>query len=639
MVPWLNQDFRFGKEVVTSYPSTNSLSSQGTQLVNDISSAGGLGYILIGHSQGGLISRYAAQYFQTQNPNASPVKGVVTMDTPNQGADIAATGGPTILVGFEFFAQYLWGVTGCSTPDDNGVCFLAWTALNAAPPLADGFYSSLPDMQDMLPGSTFLTTVNGYKEDFVQAGIIGNTPQRWNEARILWDTISPFIYPPIICEPDEPESPCGERAFALIVEETYDTVETALLATIIEQIFDPCDDLSAQIEYYTEILIGMDAIDAFWNLIVSGGSASDAIVQSSSQNYPSATAVQYPINGADSHLRSTRSPYDRTALDQVLGGPQFNVPTQASCAFSASPSSYSISAGAGTAALELNTGAGCQWSAVSNAPWITITSGATGISSENIEFSVAANPVTVPRTGAIQAGNGSATISFPVTQAGVCLYSLSASNIAIQPGGGSFTVTVVTNTGCVWSVVSNSSWLTVTSGASGTGSGSFTLTAAPNSNDTDLVGTITVMNQTLTVTLGDPAGAPSTGSVTLNGGPLSTIYNPCYTPSWPYVSCPYTFYDDGFIAVTVGGQTFTQWYEGGTFTTAQVATGLASQMNSPDSLVSATASGSTITIRSAINGAATNYALSTSYGYNTEFFSWPAVTATVSGPNLTGGSN
>ena len=418
MVPWLNQDFRFGKEVVTSYPSTNSLSSQGTQLVNDISSAGGLGYILIGHSQGGLISRYAAQYFQTQNPNASPVKGVVTMDTPNQGADIAATGGPTILVGFEFFAQYLWGVTGCSTPDDNGVCFLAWTALNAAPPLADGFYSSLPDMQDMLPGSTFLTTVNGYKEDFVQAGIIGNTPQRWNEARILWDTISPFIYPPIICEPDEPESPCGERAFALIVEETYDTVETALLATIIEQIFDPCDDLSAQIEYYTEILIGMDAIDAFWNLIVSGGSASDAIVQSSSQNYPSATAVQYPINGADSHLRSTRSPYDRTALDQVLGGPQFNVPTQASCAFSASPSSYSISAGAGTAALELNTGAGCQWSAVSNAPWITITSGATGISSENIEFSVAANPVTVPRTGAIQAGNGSATISFPVTPGG-----------------------------------------------------------------------------------------------------------------------------------------------------------------------------------------------------------------------------
>lgn len=35
---------------------------------------------------------------------------------------------------------------------------------------------------------------------------------------------------------------------------------------------------------------------------------------------------------------------------------------------------------------------------------------------------------------------------------------------------------------CVWSAVSNASWLTITSGVSGTGAGSFTLTAAAATN-------------------------------------------------------------------------------------------------------------------------------------------------------------
>jgi len=110
----------------------------------------------------------------------------------------------------------------------------------------------------------------------------------------------------------------------------------------------------------------------------------------------------------------------------------------------ATPSIFSISGNGGTGTFGVGTGTSCQWSAVSQASWLTITSGSSGTAAGNVAFSVAANPVTIPRTGTIQAGNGSATATFTVTEVGACTYSLSTSQIAIQPGGGTYTVSVNT---------------------------------------------------------------------------------------------------------------------------------------------------------------------------------------------------
>ena len=184
--------------------------------------------------------------------------------------------------------------------------------------------------------------------------------------------------------------------------------------------------------------------------------------------------------------------------------------------------------------------------------------------------------------------------------------------------------------------MSNSNWLTITAGGSGTGSGSFTLTATPNPNDTDLVGTITVMNQTMTVILGDPTGAPGAGRVTINGAPQHRIIQPCKLPEDP---CPELIYNSGSVSVTVGSQTFYVGYGDPSDTATALASALAGQMNYSDSPLSATASGSTINIRSSINGAATNYSLSTSDTYDAGYFSSSAFTATTSGQALTGGSN
>ncbi|MGI0085390.1 MAG: hypothetical protein ACREBQ_09945, partial [Nitrososphaerales archaeon] len=78
----------------------------------------------------------------------------------------------------------------------------------------------------------------------------------------------------------------------------------------------------------------MDNIDGIWNTLSDPfGVGSDGIVQADSQNYPSSTATQFSILGADSHLGSTRSDLMRSGLDFVLEN-GFHVPTRADCTFS-----------------------------------------------------------------------------------------------------------------------------------------------------------------------------------------------------------------------------------------------------------------------------------------------------------------
>jgi hypothetical protein len=71
MVTWLNGDFLFGTEIIPHLNSTDSLSNQCTALENEVDSVGGSSYILIGHSQGGLISRCAAQHYQSLGKNTT----------------------------------------------------------------------------------------------------------------------------------------------------------------------------------------------------------------------------------------------------------------------------------------------------------------------------------------------------------------------------------------------------------------------------------------------------------------------------------------------------------------------------------------------------------------------------------------
>ena len=80
----------------------------------------------------------------------------------------------------------------------------------------------------------------------------------------------------------------------------------------------------------------------------------------------------------------------------------------------------------------------------------------------------------------------------------VCTYAISPTNVNVGPGAATGSVTVTTQTGCSWTAASNSPFLTVNAGSSGTGNGTVGYGIAAN-GPSYRSGTITIAGQTFTV--------------------------------------------------------------------------------------------------------------------------------------------
>jgi hypothetical protein len=177
----------------------------------------------------------------------------------------------------------------------------------------------------------------------------------------------------------------------------------------------------------------------------------------------------------------------------TVAGQTFTVTQAQGCSYSVPPNGANLSSGGATASFNVNAGAGCQWTATSNASWITITAGSSGSGNGVVTFSVTPN-TGAARTGTITVANQ----TFTVNQAAACIYTLSSVSINVPANGLSGSVTVTANTGCAWTAQSNVPWITVTSNPAGNGNGTVAFTVAANTG-TDRTGTITIAGQTFTV--------------------------------------------------------------------------------------------------------------------------------------------
>ncbi|HSK70319.1 MAG TPA: BACON domain-containing carbohydrate-binding protein, partial [Pyrinomonadaceae bacterium] len=207
-------------------------------------------------------------------------------------------------------------------------------------------------------------------------------------------------------------------------------------------------------------------------------------------------------------------PEDKTALLNT----GFFYPTN--CVFSLGSTSQNFNFTGGSGNFTVNTGAGCAWTAASNASWITITSGASGSGSGTVSYSISANSGG-ERSGTITAGGQ----TFTITQASVCTFLVSqigGSIPEISANGGNLGFSVTTQAGCQWVATSNASWITIASGSSGTGNGTVTLNFAPNSG-ASRSGSVTIAGQTLNfLQNGQPpcsySLSPSSFSISAGGG-------------------------------------------------------------------------------------------------------------------------
>lgn len=129
---------------------------------------------------------------------------------------------------------------------------------------------------------------------------------------------------------------------------------------------------------------------------------------------------------------------------------------------------------------------------------------------------------------------GTITVSAP------CTFSIAPTSASIAAAGAAGVVTVMAGAGCAWTAVSNSGFITVLSGASGSGNGSVSYSVAANPSTSPRTGTVTIAGQTFTVTQAGAACPTITLSPsTLPNATLGVPYSVSVTPSGG--TAPYTF--------------------------------------------------------------------------------------------------
>jgi hypothetical protein len=95
------------------------------------------------------------------------------------------------------------------------------------------------------------------------------------------------------------------------------------------------------------------------------------------------------------------------------------------------------------------------------------------------------------------------------TAAGGCSYSISPTSASFGAAAAAGSVAVAAGAGCAWTAASNASWLTVNSGAAGTGNGTVAYSVAANAGSSSRTGTLTVAGLTFTVTQSGSTGGCS----------------------------------------------------------------------------------------------------------------------------------
>lgn len=253
----------------------------------------------------------------------------------------------------------------------------------------------------------------------------------------------------------------------------------------------------------------------------------------------------------------------------------------ASCSTSLPSSSTTFSASGGSSNFTVSTAEGCSWSAQANVAWITITSG-TGSGTGTVRFTVAPNAGASIRFGAISVG----TATFTVTQSGFsCSYSVSPSSASVGSAGGAGIFTVNAAESCSWTAASNTpDWLSVTSGASGTGTASVGYNALANTGTASRTGTIGAGTATFTVNQSASCGVTlSPAQVTVAAGAtsgtirvttnLSSCERPAYSDSaWLTITSGATDIGSGEIGYKVTANTSPAPRTGNIFVGTQVFT-------------------------------------------------------------------
>lgn len=118
-----------------------------------------------------------------------------------------------------------------------------------------------------------------------------------------------------------------------------------------------------------------------------------------------------------------------TGIPSDVSDAVFTIIGQVPCTYSVFPESQSFSALGGAGSINVISQGGCNWTAVSNDAWISMTAGSSGSGNGTVQFMVAENFSPSPRTGTMTVAGRVCTIS----QAGTGAVDNAFSNYQVIP--------------------------------------------------------------------------------------------------------------------------------------------------------------------------------------------------------------
>lgn len=236
-----------------------------------------------------------------------------------------------------------------------------------------------------------------------------------------------------------------------------------------------------------------------------------------------------------------------------------NIHQRSGCDYDLTPGLANYPASGGAAGVSVAaTSNQCQWTAVSDANWITLSNPGPHQGNKLVNYSVAANTGYL-RSGSITIGARKLTI----TQASGCTFSVNQTSQSFAANGGNGSVPVAASgNDCPWTAVSNDNWITITGNANKQGTTNANFTVAPN-NGPARTGSVTVAGKTVIV--GQAAGCnftinPATqnfsaaggaGTVNITASNAACTYSSGNPPAWVSVNSGATGTGSGVLTFTV----------------------------------------------------------------------------------------
>jgi hypothetical protein len=156
----------------------------------------------------------------------------------------------------------------------------------------------------------------------------------------------------------------------------------------------------------TNFTIGSDSCNSTINpqqsqIGPNGGSGSVAVTSSCSWSVDPNTVPSWVTitsgstgtgNGTVNYVVAAITGTQNRTASLVIAGQVFTITQLTTCPFTLTPASQLVTASGGNFTVSISNNAGCAWTATSNAPWLTVTGGASGNGNGTVSYTVAANP-------------------------------------------------------------------------------------------------------------------------------------------------------------------------------------------------------------------------------------------------------